>query len=167
MGKRTKKPLRVGDILKNYCNRVGLNRRMNEKRLLDVWEEAVGEAVAKRTEPMRIKNRILYLKVTNSVWMQQLQFMKEVIVKKLHEKTGIDFLQDIRFFIGEVGPMEKEAKGGSLKRDLTPLSGSDWEQINKEVSGVQDPEMQEILSGLYSKALAVERNQRKKGNIKK
>jgi len=167
MGKRTKKPLRVGDILKNYCNRVGLSRRMNEKRLLDAWEEAVGEAVAKRTEPMRIKNRILYLKVTNSVWMQQLQFMKEVIVKKLHEKTGIDFLQDIRFFIGEVGPMDKEAKGGNLKRDLTPLSGSDWEQINKEVSGVQDPEMQEILSGLYSKALAAERNQRKKGNIKK
>jgi len=93
--------------------------------------------------------------------------MKEVIVKKLHEKTGIDFLQDIRFFIGEVGPMDKEAKGGNLKRDLTPLSGSDWEQINKEVSGVQDPEMQEILSGLYSKALAAERNQRKKENIKK
>jgi hypothetical protein len=167
MGKRIKKPLRVGDILKNYCNRVGLSSRMNEQRLLDAWKEAVGEEVAKRTEPIRIKNRILYLKVTNSVWMQQLQFMKELIVKKLHEKTGIDFLQDIRFFIGEMGHLDKEERGEGLQRDLTPLSGSDWEHIAKEVSAVQDPEMQKVLSGLYSKALAAERNQRKKGKIKK
>ena len=90
---KKKSPHFCGDILKNYCNRVGLSSRMNEQRLLDVWKEAVGEEVAKRTEPIRIKNRILYLKVTNSVWMQQLQFMKELIVKKLHEKTGIDFLR--------------------------------------------------------------------------
>ena len=166
MGKRTKKPLILGDILRNYCNRAGLSRRMNEQKLLDVWEEAVGEGVAKRTEPIRIKNRVLYLKVTNSVWMQQLQFMKELIIKKLHEKTGIDFLQDIRFFIGEVGHLDKEEKEESLQGDLPPLSKSDQEQIIKQVSGVQDPEMQKILSGLYSRGLAAERNRRKKENNK-
>jgi len=164
MGKRTKKPLILGNILKSYCNREGLNRRMTEQRLLDVWEEAVGEGVAQRTEPIRIKNRVLFLKVTNSVWMQQLQFMKELIIKKLHEKTGVDFLQDIRFFIGEVRHLDKEEKKESLEEDFSPLSKSDQEKIIKEVSGIQDPEMQNILSGLYARALTTERKRGKKEN---
>lgn len=167
MEKRIKKPLVLGDIINKYCNRLGLSRRMNEQRLLDAWEEAVGEGVAKRTEPIRIENRVLFLKVTNSVWMQQLQFMKELILKNLHEKTGINFLQDLRFFIGEVENLDKGEKGQSPKGDLPPLSDSDMQNIAREVSGVQDPEMKKILSGLYSRALAVERNRRNKGKIKK
>jgi hypothetical protein len=72
-------------------------------------------------------------------------------------------LQDIRFFIGEVGHLDKEEKRESLQGDLLPLSESDWEHIAKEVSGVQDPEMQKILSGLYSRALTAERNRGKRG----
>jgi len=166
MEKRIKKPPVLGEILDKYCNRLGLSRRMNEQRLLDAWGEAVGEGVAKRTEPIRIENRVLFLKVTNSVWMQQLQFMKELILKNLHEKTGINFLQDLRFFIGEVENLDKGKKGENLKGDLPPLSDSDMQNIAKEVSGVQDPEMKKILSGLYSRALAVERNRRNEGKIK-
>lgn len=147
------------------CKRMGLNRRMNEQRVFDRWKEAVGEGVAKRTEPIRIENQVLYLKVTNSVWMQQLQFMKELILKKLHEKAGIDFLQDLRFFIGEVEDPEKGEKKQNTKGDVPPLSESDLKKIDREVSAVQDPEMKTILSGLYSRALAVERN--RKGNIKR
>jgi len=160
MEKRMKKPLVLGDILNKYCNRLGLSRKMNEQRLLDAWREAVGEGVAKRTEPIRIENRVLFLKVTTSVWMQQLQFMKELILKNLHEKTGINFLQDLRFFIGEVENLDKGKERQSLKGDLPPLSDSDVQSIAREVSGVQDPEMKEILSGLYSRALAVERNRK-------
>jgi len=167
MEKRIRKPLAIGDILSIYGRPMGLSRRMNEQRLLDAWEEAVGEGVAKRTEPMRIENRVLFLKVANSVWMQQLQFMKELILKKLHEKTGINFLQDLRFFIGEVDNLDRGRRRQSPKRDLPPLSESDTQNIAREVSGVEDPEMKKILADLYSRALAVERNRTSEGNINK
>lgn len=152
----------LGDILKACCVRAGLNKRMNEQRLLSVWEDAVGEGVAKRAEPIRIRNQVLYLKVANSVWMQQLQFMKGLILEKLHQKTGTDSLRDIRFFIGDVTPFDREEKKEIFREVLPSLTEADRKSIISEVSGLQDAEMQKILSGLYSKALATERNRGKR-----
>ena len=163
-GRKTK-PSALGDILRIQCSRMGLNRRINEQRLLDAWTDAVGRGVAERTQAMRIEKGVLFLKVTNSVWMQQLQFMKELILKKLHEKTGIDLVQDLRFYIGEVeNPVKNEGRQSS-KKDLPTPSESDMENIARQVRGVRDPEMKKMLSGLFSRALTVARNRRNNGNV--
>ena len=163
-GRKTK-PEALGDILRIQCSRMGLNRRIKEQRVLGVWAEAVGEGVAERTQPMRIEKGILFLKVTNSVWMQQLQFMKELILTKLHEKMGTDLVQDLRFYIGEVeNPVQEEGRRSS-KRDLPTPSESDRENIARQVSGVRDPEMKKMLSELFSRALTVARNRRNNGNV--
>ena len=159
------KPSALGDILRIQCSRMGLNRRMKEQRLLGAWAEAVGKGVAERTQPMRIEKGVLFLKVTNSVWMQQLQFMKELIVKKLHEKTGMDLVQDLRFYIGEVENAVKEEGRQSPKRDLPTLSESDRENIARHVSRVRDPEMKKMLSELFSRALTGARNRSNNGNV--
>ena len=166
--KRKSNSPRWGEIASNLPGWSALMRRIQEQKILDSWRNAVGPGVAEQTEPKRVRNQILEVYVSNSVWMQQLQFMKKLIIKKMHEKTGIDFLQDIRFFIGEVRhfDFDKEEKEESLQGDLTSISESDQEQIVKEVSGVQDPEMQSILSALYSRALTAERNRGKRGNSK-
>ncbi len=163
-GRKTK-PSALGEILRIQCSRMGLNRRINEQRLLGAWAEAVGEGVAERTQPMRIEKGVLFLKVTNSVWMQQLQFMKEFILKKLHEKTGIDLVQDLRFYIGEVENPVKDEGRQSSKKDLPALSKSDMENIARQVSGVRDPEMKKMLSELFCRALTVARNRRSNGNV--
>ena len=163
-GRKTK-PSALGDILRIQCSRMGLNRRINEQRLLGAWVEVVGEGVAERTQPMRIEKGVLFLKVTNSVWMQQLQFMKELILKKLHEKTGIDSVQDLRFYIGEVENPVKDEERQSSKRDLPTPSEADMQNVARQVSEVRDPEMKKMLSELFSRALTVARNRRNNGNV--
>jgi hypothetical protein len=157
--KRKSSPPRWREIAVNLPGGSALMRRVREQKIVDSWKEAVGAGVAEQTQPKRVRNQILEVQVSNSVWIQQLQFMKKLIIKKLHEKAGFDFLQDIRFFIGEVGHMDKKE---SLQESPSPLSKSEQEKIMKEVSGVQDPEMQNILSGLYSRALTLKRNRMEK-----
>ncbi len=164
-GRKTK-PSALGDILRIQCSRMGLHRKIKEQRLLGAWAEAVGEGVAERTQPMRIEKGVLFLKVTNSVWMQQLQFMKELIIKKLHEITGMDLVRDLRFYIGEVeNPVKKDGGRQSSKRDLPTPSESDMENIARQISGVRDPEMKKMLSELFSRASTVARNRRNEGNV--
>ncbi len=164
---RKAKPSTLGDILKIQCRRMGLNRRIDEQRILDAWNEAVGRGVAERTQPMRIENGVLFLKVTNSVWMQQLQFMKELIRKKLYEKTGVELVQDLRFFIGEVeNPYKLEGRQSS-KRDWPIPSEPEMENIARQVSGVQDLEMRKMLAEIFSRALSMAKNLGNKGNGQK
>jgi len=132
----------------------GLSRRMQEQKLLDSWDRVVGDAIVEETRPIRVKNRILQVKVTNSVWMQQLQFMKGLIIKKIQENMGNDFLQDIRFYIGEISPGERKKKETDAAGSSKALSDTERKRIDRDLSGIRDPEMQEIMLRVYSKGLA-------------
>lgn len=163
MRKNHHKPLSLGEVLEGFLRRSGLKRRIQEQKILDLWEGVVGQAVAERTEPIRVQNRVLQVKVDNSVWMQQLQFMKSLILKKFQEQSGDNFLQDLRFFFGELnhlqeGKNEKTKRGREGSDETIKEEKRRW--IEKEVAGVRDPEMREILSRIYIKGQTVRRNDR-------
>ncbi len=121
MEKGRKSTSTLGEVLEPFFKSSGLKRRIQEKKLLDSWEKAVGVAIAERTQPIGVKNRVLQVRVSSSVWMQQLQFMKGLILQKLHEQAGNHFLQDLRFFLGEMessvgGKKRKKKNGGDRLR---------------------------------------------------
>jgi hypothetical protein len=159
MRKIAKAPHSLGEVLGNFLKRSGLDRKIREQKVLNSWDRAVGEAIAERTQPVSVKNRVLRVKVTNSVWMQELQFMKDLIIKKLHEQIGENFLQDLRFFIGEIDPSEVGAKKKKKKEaeringEVAGLSAAEKERIRKALAEVPDPEMREILGRIYAKGL--------------
>jgi hypothetical protein len=160
MRKGAKIPPSMGEVLGEFLKRTGINRRIEEQRLLDSWEKAVGEGVAERTQPIGVKNRILQIKVANSVWMQELQFKKELILQKLRQQTGENVLRGLRFFIGEIEP--RGGKDRNKKRGKTLPDGQSMdlteverERIDRELSGIKDPEMREILGRIYAKGLGV------------
>jgi len=149
----------MGEVLGEFFRRTGINRKIQEQKILNSWEEAVGEGVAERTQAIRVQNRVLQVKVANSVWMQELQFMKELIMQKLHQQAGKNILQDLRFFLGEIEPSgEKDRnkkKEGALRNGRSSgLSLAERERIDRALSGLSDPELREILGRIYAKGLA-------------
>jgi predicted nucleic acid-binding Zn ribbon protein len=164
-GKRARKagkPSFLGEILSGYLDQPGLRSRMREQKILDGWDRVVGKAVAEVTQPGRVKNRVLQIRVVNSVWMQELQFHKPLMIQKLNEFLGDPFVQDLRFVLGgrEEGVSPKAEEGrGKKSRELTE---EERERIGKEVSRLSDPEMRETLFGLFAKALKAPRGRSEK-----
>jgi predicted nucleic acid-binding Zn ribbon protein len=153
-------PHRLGKILENYLSRAGLQPRIQEQRIIDAWERMVGKAIAEMTEPVRVKNRVLQVKVTNSVWMHELQFHKKLIIQKLNECTGDPVVQDLWFFIGEKETgKEVPPEGGKKKRErkARDLSKEEKDRIEREISHLEDPEMREVLLRVFSKGLTWEK----------
>jgi predicted nucleic acid-binding Zn ribbon protein len=163
MKKRLQKPPRLAEILGHYFKRSGLNRKIEEQKILEAWERAVGEPIAARTQPTGVKNRVLQVKVTNSVWMQQLHFMKGLILQNLREQIGEHFLQDLRFSIGEVEPSvgkRKKEPEGNPRGQSPGLTEAEKEHIEKVLSGIMDPEMRELLSRVFSKGAVAGKDRR-------
>jgi len=160
MRKRGEPPHSLGEVLGNFLRRSGLNPKIQEQKILRSWDKAVGDAIAERTQPVCVKNRVLQVKVTNSVWMQELQFMKNLIIQRLQERTGENLLKDLRFFIGEIetpamrDQKEKQKEGGRINGQSLGLSEAEKERIGRALSAIKDPEMREILGGFFAKGLA-------------
>lgn len=93
-------PVHIGSILNN------LLRSFHEKTDGDLvliwryWDETVGEAIAQNARPSAFKGRLLYVDVTSSPWIHQLQFLKTDIVERLNRVVGRQVINDIKFKIG-------------------------------------------------------------------
>jgi len=66
-------------------------------QVLSLWPEVIDEGIRKNTEAVKIKNQVLYVSTSSSVWAQELTFLKEEIIKKINEKAGREVIKDIRF----------------------------------------------------------------------
>lgn len=80
-----KSPSSVGEILPGVLKGLGLEERLEEKRLRQEWAKIVGESVSQRCRPGAIRKGTLVVAVANNVWMQELQFHRKRIVAKIGE----------------------------------------------------------------------------------
>ena len=65
--------------------------------LINAWPELMGPAVAHRTSEIKIKNKVLILKIDSSVMREELLFGKQIIIDRLNEYAGKEFVKDIWF----------------------------------------------------------------------
>lgn len=101
--KRKKRvPEKIDSILEKVLSKLNLGIKVKQYQIWEVWDSVVGEPIARQAQPHQIKNMILWINVSSSTWMQQLEFMKQQIIDRLNERIGEKVIKDIRFRIGEL-----------------------------------------------------------------
>jgi hypothetical protein len=83
----------------------GLEIRMMEYSLQQQWCTIVGPHIAGHTYPEAIRHRKLYLLAENSVWLQQLLFLKSELMTKIAGAIGQEVLSDIVLRVGFLAPV--------------------------------------------------------------
>ncbi|MBI3610768.1 MAG: DUF721 domain-containing protein [Nitrospirae bacterium] len=74
----------VNQILQRLIAQYGFEGPMAEHRLRERWAEVVGEQLAAHAQPDRIHFRKLYLSVDSPAWMQELVFLKPMLLEKVN-----------------------------------------------------------------------------------
>lgn len=103
MGKKRRtlrEPVPLGRIVQKVlaAQRAGTNSRIPV--IWDSWRRSVGAVVGANTRPAAVRGKTLIVHVSNSVWMQELQFLKKDIIKKINSDLKKDFVEEIKFKIG-------------------------------------------------------------------
>ncbi len=75
----------------------GIENAVAQNKALNIWNEIVGDKVAKNTEPDRVEHGVIIVKVSSPTWRQELYFQKKEIVKKINTTIGKNVIRDIRF----------------------------------------------------------------------
>lgn len=95
MSKR--QPQGLDNSLSILFNELGIERKIKKYRAMTEWPEIVGDRISKVATPEKITENILYIKVKNSSWRNELIFMKHEILKKIDKAIGGGIIQDIKF----------------------------------------------------------------------
>jgi hypothetical protein len=104
---------RAGDVLANLVERLEFRERLREHAVWNVLAEVVGDLLASKTEPARIEAGKLFVRVANSTWMQELQFLKDEIRGRLNHRLGAAVVRDI--FLIQGAAKRRPKKDGAVK----------------------------------------------------
>ena len=88
------------DVVAGLLKTQGFQSRMVEYSLQQQWSEIVGAHIGGHTYPETIRHRKLFLLAENSVWLQQLLFLKSELLSKIAGAIGEDVLTDIVLRVG-------------------------------------------------------------------
>ncbi|MEQ1795207.1 MAG: DUF721 domain-containing protein, partial [Nitrospira sp.] len=139
-----------GSILSNLAKQLGLETRLVELRIQQQWLTIVGEPIASHTWPAEIRFHKLYLLVENSVWLQQLTFLKPALIAKLNAEAGSNFLTDIVLRVGEIPAQEAQpAPARPVPRNIT-ASDKELAEFSSHASAIQDPSIRERFREVIS-----------------
>jgi predicted nucleic acid-binding Zn ribbon protein len=90
------KPVRVGDALNKMLKSLGLDKYAKQAEAAQVWPEVVGERIAEVTQVVTVENGVMRVSVRDSLWIQELSFLKNEIISRLNERLGDEIIKDIR-----------------------------------------------------------------------
>lgn len=132
----------LGSVLEQSLKRLDLVARLDEYAVWPVWNEVVGEVIARNAQPEKIRHGTLFIKVSSPVWMQQLQFMKEMIAGKLNQRLRAEIVKNIFFMVGRIdGPAEAAAAPQSPVEATTKIDDAFLDSLD-------DPEIRSAFKQL-------------------
>lgn len=97
--------LPIGHILPDVLNDCRRDSAADLTAVGEIWQAVAGTAIAENTQPAAFKGRLLLVHVSSSVWLHQLQFVKQDLIDKVNAAAGRHLVEDITF---KIGPLEPE-----------------------------------------------------------
>ncbi|HDR46235.1 MAG TPA: DUF721 domain-containing protein [Geoalkalibacter subterraneus] len=145
---RAPRALPLAEILEGLLRERGMDTKLHKYRAFSCWPKAVGPQIAAQTQPARIRDGVLEVKVAHPVWMQQLQLLKPRILARLAEELGPDVIREIYLRQGRI------ERGGHSEPAAPPawrdvaLSPEEEDEIHRVAERLADPDLRDEFERL-------------------
>ncbi len=149
-----KKAEQVGALLKQVLGNQGLGDQLSRYQAWLVWDQLVGEQIARRARPLRLRQNVLEVQVDHPVWMQQLQMLKPKILEKINQQIPNAGITDI--YLRKSNTPLAGNKLQAQKPDQPPewknieLSAAEKQQIETEISALDNQELRDEMRQLFT-----------------
>lgn len=127
----------VEEVLRRY----NLGKDYSQQRALVLWEEVVGERIARLTRAERFAGKTLWVAVASSTVAQELSFFKDHYIERINGLLGEEILHEIRFVPGRFE--------SAVQRRPVKLSATDREAAHSLFSQLTDPRLRRSFERLY------------------
>ena len=152
----------IGEILNRFISGETSPSRHPHGPVFERWTEVVGPLLASKCRPVALKKGILFVHVSDSVWMQELQMQKVMLLDRIRELFGSDCgISEMRLTIGG-GPRTakkrkiKKAPKKIKKAPKRPLTEEEKAWIKAVSAQVSDSDLKKTVRRILKKHLMSE-----------
>ena len=94
-------PVRVAQLLEGVLREAGVHEQVQRASAVDEWAGRVGQAIANVARPRVVSGSVLVVEVKSSAWLNELNMMREEILRRLNRDRSEAPIEGIRFVLAE------------------------------------------------------------------
>jgi hypothetical protein len=142
-------PADIKGLLARVIGKKKWQRRMELHGVFRHWNEVVGPDISMRAQPAYLRGTVLWVEVSDSIWMQQLHLQKLLLLDLITRRLGTDGITDIRFRLNcKLGCATKAAPAPRQVRPVDPRKLAEFEQ---HLALLRDEEVKNSLRRLWTR----------------
>lgn len=148
------KIIRIDSLFAELFRKKQWDKRLGLHAIFLDWPQVVGPEIAERTKPLVIRGTVLWIAVSDSVWMQQLHLQKQALLEQINANVrGSEKISDIRFQIDVALGEEKVTMDSPPSVDFSPPADLEAQKsFERLIAAIGDAELQTRLLTLWKKA---------------
>ena len=85
----------IRKIILPIIDDMGIDKPIKKYQALREWSSIVGDKINAVTEPVRVENGKMFVRVKSDAWRNEIFFLKDQILRELNKKLGKQIIQDI------------------------------------------------------------------------
>lgn len=137
----------MGKTLKSVGDVLDQSARLSKSLALSwyVWKDVVGLRLAQRTRPLQLQSGTLTVRVSSSIWAQELSLLQETLIERLTARGIV--AQRLRFRIGRVDAPPRLPRLTSAQPSPIP------QELAERIAKVEDPNVRRAIAEAASYAM--------------
>jgi hypothetical protein len=146
------------EALEQFISSSGLEEQLGTLRVINAWPDIVGDQLSRVSNPQRLVDGVLHVRVRSGVWAQQLSLQQQELLKRYRQCFGRGTVESINFTVGSLSETSTSAQPNRQSAAAaSPESSSEdspsppdtldaiddkWlEQRREEADCIADPEL--------------------------
>jgi hypothetical protein len=116
-------PARLSSLLEQTLARLGLDRRLDDYRVWQAWDEVVGRTISRNAQPVRLDGSRLIVTVRSSAWLQELSLLQRELIARINEWMRREVVRELFFVVGRVEHLTPGAARTAAKASVGEPQG--------------------------------------------
>lgn len=157
------KPTPIRTLLESLIADKGWEGRVELHKVFAFWDELVGPDIARQAQPQVIRKTVLWVRVSDSVWMQQLHLLKTMLLDRLNSRLQKHKLTDLRFQLDSTLGREQEDAGRQAVQPAHVPSPEEKKQFETLLAAIGDEEVKAAIRRCWLKVGQLHDDRRENG----
>ena len=143
------KPVEISQLLSTVFENKKWRSKLELHRVFEFWDKTVGKEIAAVAQPSLFRGSILWVKVKDSISMQQLHLQKILLLENINAQLNGEKISDIHFQLDS--SLSVPPKPETEKPKLVFLDKKKEQDFDKLIGSLKNDDLKASLKSLWIK----------------
>jgi predicted nucleic acid-binding Zn ribbon protein len=109
------------------------------------WSDIAGPQLAAVTQPQSIRARVLFITVSDAIWLQQITFYQAQLLENIRSVLGDVAITRLHFTLVMSSSQQPALAPPKQEPGPVPLTAVEQQQMQASTAGIADPDLREAI----------------------